>query len=149
MTLIKFITIQLFLIVPPGTYNCWVEGQRQHEMRCLLGTFKHDQEWESNTRPFDLESLVLSTGSHTTDGHTQKWLIQENKGGQRMNYSHSIIQSNAYSMLFWSSSITSQSKENRGHSQSIKSVKIHIESEGCVKLKINIATDDIQRHLMK
>ena len=33
--------------------------QRQHWMRSLPGTFTHDQLWETNPRPLDLESIAV------------------------------------------------------------------------------------------
>ena len=37
---------------------------KQHEMRSWPNSSPHDQQWESNPRPFDLESNVLSTQTH-------------------------------------------------------------------------------------
>ena len=46
------------------TYPSLLGGQRQYGMRSLPNTSTHDQQWESNPRPSDLESNTLSTGPH-------------------------------------------------------------------------------------
>ena len=38
------------------------------ELRSLPDTYTHDQQWESNPRPFNLESNVISTPLHAHDG---------------------------------------------------------------------------------
>ena len=44
-------------------------------MRSLPDSFRHDQQWESNPRPFDLESNALSTGPYApTNQHTNHQL---------------------------------------------------------------------------
>ena len=45
------------ILVPPGTHHCWVG-------RGSTDTSTHDQLWESNPRPSDLESNALSTQTH-------------------------------------------------------------------------------------
>ena len=49
----------------PTRYPLLLNGQRKYEMRSLPDTSSHGQQWESNPRPFDLESNAQSTVSHT------------------------------------------------------------------------------------
>ena len=50
-------------------YSLRLGGLRQCGIRSLPDTSTHGQHWESNSRPSDLESKALSTGSHVWMAH--------------------------------------------------------------------------------
>ena len=55
-------------------YPLRLDGLRQSGIQNLPDTFTHGQHWESNPRPFDLESNALSTEPDAPDN--RNWILK-------------------------------------------------------------------------